>query len=301
MQPNKENILAKTHFGLNIYTHILRQYDPEVVLSLAGRECFPIKNPFNNNRQSLKITIVNNLAHHVDLDNASDGDAFSFAAMHYKLDDQALFIKLNEAMHLQIDRPADFYNPKKSVHLHPACPQALPAFSFFKSPVTNIFPQKSITLLQVYTLIQSDLYQLATQSLRNVTDLKEARKYKAAHFDYVTFSGIFTRRNDNDLKQHSGLIALDFDGLQDPAPLRQQLLSDEYFETELLFVSPSGKGLKWIIPIDLAKATHLDYFKSISNYILHTYGFKVDPSGKDLSRACFLPHDPNIYINPKYA
>jgi hypothetical protein len=25
----------------------------------------------------------------------------------------------------------------------------------------------------------------------------------------------------------------------------------------------------------------------------------VDKSGKDVSRACFLPHDPEAYINPK--
>lgn len=97
------------------------------------------------------------------------------------------------------------------------------------------------------------------------------------------------------------MLALDFDGLPQPDTLREKLLQDEYFETELLFLSPSGNGLKWIIPIDLLKATHLDYFNSISNYILHTYGLRVDPSGKDISRACFLPHDPNIFINPKYA
>jgi hypothetical protein len=76
------------------------------------------------------------------------------------------------------------------------------------------------------------------------------------------------------------------------------LLADEYFDTQLLFVSPSGDGLKWIIEIDTRKAPHGEYFASVANYILQTYSFEVDKSGKDISRACFIPFDPNAFINP---
>ncbi len=78
------------------------------------------------------------------------------------------------------------------------------------------------------------------------------------------------------------------------------MLNDEYFETELLFVSPSGDGLKWIISIDITEATHQNFFQAIANYIKEVYQLEVDKSGKDISRACFLPHDPEVYINPKY-
>ena len=76
--------------------------------------------------------------------------------------------------------------------------------------------------------------------------------------------------------------------------LRNKLLSDEYFETEMLFTSPSGDGLKWIIPIDLEEVNHQEYFKAVANYIQSTYGLEVDQSGKDISRACFLPYDPTV-------
>jgi hypothetical protein len=37
MKPNKETILAKTHYGLNIYAHILKQYySGDAVLSLSS-------------------------------------------------------------------------------------------------------------------------------------------------------------------------------------------------------------------------------------------------------------------------
>ncbi|MEJ7830953.1 MAG: hypothetical protein WKF91_22295, partial [Segetibacter sp.] len=102
MELSKETILDKTHYGLNIYAHVLQQYYPgSVVLSLSGRDCQPTKNPFNDDKPTLKISIVNNCAEHYDLENsANKGDAFLFASLHYKLEEQELYSKLNEAMHL---------------------------------------------------------------------------------------------------------------------------------------------------------------------------------------------------------
>ena len=66
-------------------------------------------------------------------------------------------------------------------------------------------------------------------------------------------------------------------------------------------MSPSSHGLKWVIPIAENRMTHADYFRRVAFYIKQTYGIEVDKSGKDLSRACFLPYDPDAYINPNYA
>ena len=95
-------------------------------------------------------------------------------------------------------------------------------------------------------------------------------------------------------------MAVDFDHLPNHEEVRQSLLVDEYFDTQLLFVSPSGDGLKWIIPIDTTTTPHSEYFAAVANYILQTYGIEVDKSGRDISRACFLPHDPQAFINPIY-
>ena len=77
------------------------------------------------------------------------------------------------------------------------------------------------------------------------------------------------------------------------------LLADESLETVLLFRSPSGDGLKWVIPIDICLMDHKSYFKAVANYLKQTYQLELDVSGKDLARACFLPYDPQVYINPK--
>jgi len=177
---------------------------------------------------------------------------------------------------------------------------AVPVFSVFKQPVSNIFPEKEISLIEAYLAIKSTVYRDRTNYLRGLKDKDQIRKYKAAEFDYVTFSGTFTRRNDKALVNHSGLLTIDFDHISNIPEFKNQLLNDEYFETELLFVSPSGDGLKWIIAIDLNECTHLQWFQAVSNYIKSTYGLEVDQSGKDISRACFLPCDPDVYINPIY-
>jgi hypothetical protein len=305
MEINRETILDKTHYGLNIDAHVLQQYYPgETVLSLSGRDCQPTRNPFNDGKPTLKIEIVNNCAQHIDTENCiSKGDAFDFAALHYKLEGKELYEKLNEELYLRIGKQSGFrISPIADADTSPLQIQKVksPVFSYFKAPVSNTVPYKEISLLDVHYLLLSNKLADQTATLRNIADMQEARKYKASLFPYVTFSGTFSKRNDQSLLRHSGLITIDFDHVDNVQDLKAKLLQDEYFETELLFVSPSGDGLKWIIPIDLAKSKHQHYFKAIANYLKHQYQLEVDPSGKDVSRACFLPHDAEAFINPKY-
>jgi len=302
---SKEEILNKTHYGLNIYSHILRLYYPDdVVLRLVGRDCGLCRNPFNSNKETLHIwiektdhknTLSAEFARHEDSENAIPaGDAFSFAELHYKQQGDELLQTLNKEMFLHIGKQRDFYSNKRKAF---NCPCS-PLFSFFKAPISNTKPHKAVSLLQTYNAIRGDYYKDHTEKLRAISDVGQARKFKAANFDYCTFSGIFTTRNDKALIKHSGLLCVDFDHLQSVELLRNQLLQDEYFDTQLLFRSPSGNGLKWIVSIDTTETTHADYFAAVANYISQTYGIAVDKSGRDISRACFLPHDPQAFINP---
>ena len=313
---SKEAILSKTHYGIGIYAHILRLYYPsETVLSLSGRTCSPTKNPFNADKSTLNIfiekeSVLGNVldkefARHSDSENAIPaGDAFDFAELYYKQLGDELLQTLNRDMNLHIGENWSFYSQKKTVINTTKNKVTLVknekafAFSFFKAPIKNTIPHKTVSLVQVYNAITGEYYKQNTEKLRSISDVVQARKYKAANFDYCTFSGVFTARNDKSLVTHSELMCIDFDHVQNIDTLRQALLADEYFDTQLLFVSPSGDGLKWIIEIDTRKAPHGEYFASVANYILQTYSVEVDKSGKDISRACFLPFDPNAFINP---
>ncbi|MCA6380147.1 MAG: VirE protein [Cytophagales bacterium] len=305
MEISREAILDKTHYGLNIYAHVLRYYYPDdTVLNLSGRNCLPAKNPFNANKSTLMVSIVNGVATHTDTEEAiAQGNAFDFATLYYGIEGQALLTKLCEEMHLVFGKENPYIN-KQVTQPSVATPEiekpSSPSFSYFSKPVSNITPSRQVSLVEVYMLIKSNAFVSRTSTLRNISDVKDARKYKAQNFDYVTFSGTFSKRNDANLIEHSGLLTIDFDHIPDIPTLRAALLNDSYFVTELLFVSPSGDGLKWVVPIDLAKAKHNDYFKAVANYVSHAYKLEVDQSGKDISRACFLPHDSEIFINPKY-
>lgn len=306
MELSRNSILSKTHYGLNIYAFVIRQYySNQFLISVTGRKCKPTKNPFNKGKATLLIEIINNCAIHSDLENSIPaGDVFNFAELHFNLSGLKLLEKINEALHLRIGQSTDSKSQVDDI-----CSDIteqknqkiiLPKFSLYKKPIYNIKPFKETDVLEVYKQIKSDNYKYYTDELRKISDAEKARKYKAFNFEYVTFSGIFSERNEKHLKKHSGLLTIDFDHLPNLTSLKTKLLEDEYFETDLLFTSPSGNGLKWVVSIDVTKTKHQDYFKAITNYIEHTYRLKIDQSGKDTSRACFLPHDPNAFMNPKY-
>ena len=306
MELKETTILSKTHYGLNIYAHILRSFYPnEPAMHLAGKACSPARNPFANGAKTLLLENRDWVFYYQDSANPEfKGNPFDFATLYFNLSGEALLKKIDEVLNLGIATKKNFYANAQCISPHTpkeVKPNVIvPRFSYFKRPVKNTSPAKEVTLLEIYNLIKSDAFNSNTLSYRQITDKAQARQYKAENFDYVTFSGIFSKRCDTNLLKHSGLLTIDFDHIPTVQTLRERLLNDEYFDTELLFVSPSGDGLKWIIPIDLSKGSHLLLFNAVAAYIKKTYHLEVDKSGKDISRACFLPYDNSAYINPKY-
>ena len=175
-------------------------------------------------------------------------------------------------------------------------------FSFFTAPVNkSVTPSFRANLKSVYNYVRSSVKAgRATWELRRISDRKEASKFKAEHLDFVTFSGLFNYRNAQGLLSHSGLLCLDFDHLgPDKQRAKELLIADPCFETQLLFTSPSGDGLKWVVTIEVSEENpHEKWFQAIGNYLAETYRLIVDPSGKDVCRACFLPFDGECYCHP---
>ena len=112
----------------------------------------------------------------------------------------------------------------------------------------------------------------------------------------VMFSGRFSKRSSKDLLEHSGMICMDIDKIEDPQSKVDELRQDPH--VIVAFVSPSGNGLKAIIAIPADAEIHQHSFESAKNY-LSTYGLEADESGKDVSRLCFLSHDPEVHYNPE--
>ena len=154
-------------------------------------------------------------------------------------------------------------------------------------------------IIDVYTRIKEGYPELIEKitkirnSKKGDPDFDETKKSLRA----VMFNGTFTERNDNGLLQHSGLCILDFDDYPSAEVMdaeRERLEACPY--TYLLFISPSGNGLKCVIKIPPSdKFTHKRRFKAFQEYIDSDY---FDTSSCNVSRVCFESYDPTIYINP---
>lgn len=170
-------------------------------------------------------------------------------------------------------------------------------FSYFKAPVTNKNPYKNITLQDLSKAIRGNYYKERCEVLRSIQDKDRKRQYKAQNFDFVTISGIFKERKSESLDTHSNLICIDLDDV-DVQHVRNLLINDP--ETIMLFISPSGNGIKWVVEIDISLHDQRTWFNGIARYLKDKYNITADPSGKDVARACFVSHDPECHLNSKF-
>lgn len=111
----------------------------------------------------------------------------------------------------------------------------------------------------------------------------------------VCFNGVFEYRSLAGIKEHSGLIILDFDKFetcQDAIDFRNSISDDDYIFS--CWISPSGKGVKALVKIPKDIENHKEYFKALKNYYNHP---NWDDSGSDVSRFCFESYDSDLFIN----
>lgn len=113
----------------------------------------------------------------------------------------------------------------------------------------------------------------------------------------VTFTGTFKKRENTDLDKYSGIVCLDIDKLElsQVANLKNQFKDDPRILAD--FISPSGKGLKILVKVNTGAENHLSAFLHLQKVFEQDYCFKIDDSGKDLARLCFVSYDPEININ----
>jgi predicted P-loop ATPase len=111
---------------------------------------------------------------------------------------------------------------------------------------------------------------------------------------YFTASGTFSERKNTGLSEHSGLIAIDFDEVDNLNMYIQMLSFDPY--TFATFKSVSHTGFCALVKIDPEK--HLQSFEGLGNYYFQLLKIPIDPSCKDISRPRFVSFDPDLYCNP---
>ena len=165
--------------------------------------------------------------------------------------------------------------------------------SVFKS----LFKPNEIPYVVPISKIVKRIRQGSSKEL--VEEIRKGNKDKKKELPAIVFSGLFNERNSNGLKQHSGLMCFDFDKYPNTEELnKQKEILKNNKHVAILFVSPSGNGLKAIIKVsnELTKETHPQVFKAFNKQFKYEY---FDIACSNLDRVCFESYDPNIYVNYK--
>lgn len=151
---------------------------------------------------------------------------------------------------------------------------------------------------QMMQAILSGTYKDQVDFLRTLDD--KAYKAQKKLLPAATWSGTFQEgtRLIESIKEYSGLVILDIDKLEPSAieVLKQQLSQDDY--VHFCFVSPSGNGIKIVVRVNTGPEHHLSAFLHLQKTFEDKYLFKVDPSGKDICRLCYVSHDERAIWKP---
>lgn len=169
-------------------------------------------------------------------------------------------------------------------------------FSFYKNLLSAKEPDNEFDINQLIEVIRYGYIKNEIQSLRGLNDKQEKNRLKQSKLPCVTLSGTFEKRNKHHLQEHSGLIQIDIDDLEDYDSVFNTLISDVY--TFVAFRSPSGNGIKLVVKINPSIDTHLEQFLALEKYYLDEYNIEIDSACKDIARCMLLSYDPNIYCNP---
>lgn len=112
----------------------------------------------------------------------------------------------------------------------------------------------------------------------------------------IVWQGRFSRRDAKHCEHHSGLVALDIDGVPpDELPsIRATLERSEY--THILFTSPRRDGLKLIVRIPPDADAHAEHLAALGADMTSHLPKYYDHYA-DLARLCFVSYDPSIYYN----
>ena len=110
----------------------------------------------------------------------------------------------------------------------------------------------------------------------------------------ITFHGTFSERADDRLITYSGVFCADLDGCQNGSELKTQLERDEYIQ--MVCDSPTGSGLKALLRVVPDPTMHLRSYFAVEKHFKDVHGVDIDPACKNLSRLCYVAHDPSAFI-----
>jgi hypothetical protein len=160
----------------------------------------------------------------------------------------------------------------------------------------TIFENINETKRPYYVFVESALDRIRcgkskvlVEKIRGASD-KTVRDNLKMNLPSVCFSGVFSERKKEKVVSHSGIICLDFDGVENIGLKIETLKADDCIYS--CWLSPSGQGVKALVKIPAVIDKHEMYFDALKE----TYP-DIDMKCRDISRVCYESYDPYIYVN----
>lgn len=176
-----------------------------------------------------------------------------------------------------------------------------PEFSIFKTVKANV-PTGTQTLEAFLEQVKLGKDQSILKQVMQVREAKDKteRDLLKKSLKAVSISGVFNKRDTNNLASYSGLLQIDLDhvGSEYVERVKEELNKLPFIRA--VFRSPSGDGVKGIALVN-GREDHEDSAKKIQEYFKDSLKdlpstFKVD-SVQDIPRLCFYSYDPELKEN----
>lgn len=159
----------------------------------------------------------------------------------------------------------------------------------------------NLPLDEVIGQIQNGKHKKLVEQLRQLLADGKKKEYDLQKKKLPAFTPCGTYeggRKQDRITSYSKLVILDIDKLTQPklASIKEKAGTEKY--TLAMFESPSGNGLKILVRVSTGREHHLTAFNQVKNHYESILGVKVDPTGKDITRLCFLSWDKDAILNP---
>jgi hypothetical protein len=161
-------------------------------------------------------------------------------------------------------------------------------------------PVEKKSLIIIANDIASDKYKPQVDRVRSLLTNGKSEEAQEVKKQILAFtpSAVFTeKRLMQFVEMYSGFIHLDFDKLTPEQLEAARKIIAEIPYTFLCFISPSGNGLKVFVEVTTGIEHHEIAYQQVQQYYEKTTGLKADPACKDITRLCFMSHDPQLIKN----
>lgn len=152
-----------------------------------------------------------------------------------------------------------------------------------------------IKLAHALKAIRIDKYRTEVEAIRSCSD-DEARSRMKRALPAFAFAGAFeyVDSKPGHLVTPSGIVTIDLDHVEDYDAVWNRVTASPH--TLAAFRSPSGDGIKVLVPVTPAPTTNDEAHRAYAA-VSRLLGVEPDPSASDIARLCFVSHDPELFTN----